>query len=93
MEFVLIVPSLNKFLTPTAPFFDAMLNQRAKTQISLHFPPLVPPIIKHPSSKVRSSGCTFWNSREEIPQVQGKRNPSKMVGFARGHQNADTLKP
>ena len=30
---------------------------------------------------------------EEIPQVQGKRNPSKMVGVARGHQRADTLKP
>ena len=25
--------------------------------------------------------------------VQGKRNPSKMVGVARGHQRADTLKP
>ena len=24
--------------------------------------------------------------------VQGKRNPSKMVGIARGHQRADTLK-
>ena len=34
-----------------------------------------------------------WNSREEIPQAQGKRNPSKMVGVARGHQRADTLKP
>ena len=34
-----------------------------------------------------------WRSREEIPQVQGKRNPSKMVGVARGHQRADTLKP
>ena len=32
-----------------------------------------------------------WSSREEIPQ--GKRNPSKMVGVARGHQRADTLKP
>ena len=30
---------------------------------------------------------------EEIPLVQGKRNPSKMVGVARGHQRADTLKP
>ena len=30
---------------------------------------------------------------EEIPHVQGKRNPSKMVGVARGHQRADTLKP
>ena len=31
--------------------------------------------------------------REEIPHVQGKRNPSKMVGIVRGHQRADTLKP
>ena len=37
-------------------------------------------------SKVRSSG-------EEIPHAQGKRNPSKMVGVARGHQRADTMKP
>ena len=28
-----------------------------------------------------------------IPHIQGKRNPSKMVGVARGHQRADTLKP
>ena len=34
-----------------------------------------------------------WSSREEIPHVQGKRNPRKMVGVARGHQRADTLKP
>ena len=34
-----------------------------------------------------------WSSREEIPHVQGKRNSSKMVGVARGHQRADTLKP
>ena len=33
-----------------------------------------------------------WSSREEIPNAQGKRNPSKMVGVARGHQKADTLK-
>ena len=32
-------------------------------------------------------------SGEEIPLIQGKRNPSKMVGVARGHQRADTLKP
>ena len=37
--------------------------------------------------KVRRGGS------EEIPLVQGKRNPSKMVGVARGHQRADTLKP
>ena len=34
-----------------------------------------------------------WSSREEIPHAQGKRNPSKMVGVARGQQRADTLKP
>ena len=34
-----------------------------------------------------------WSSREEIPHAQGKRNPSKMVGVARGHQRAHTLKP
>ena len=34
-----------------------------------------------------------WSSREEISYTQGKRNPSKMVGVARGHQKADTLKP
>ena len=34
-----------------------------------------------------------WSSREEIPHAQGKRNPSKMVGVARGHQRADTLQP
>ena len=34
-----------------------------------------------------------WSSREEIPHAQGKRNPSKKVGVARGHQRADTLKP
>ena len=30
---------------------------------------------------------------EEIPHAQGKRNPSKTVGVARGHQRANTLKP
>ena len=34
-----------------------------------------------------------WSSREEIPHVQDKRNPSKTVDVARGHQRADTLKP
>ena len=34
-----------------------------------------------------------WSSREEIPHAQGKRNPSKTVSVARGHQRADTLKP
>ena len=34
-----------------------------------------------------------WSSCEEIPHVQGKRNPSKTVGVARGRQRADSLKP
>ena len=34
-----------------------------------------------------------WSSHEEIPHTQGKRNPSKRVGVAIGHQRADTLKP
>ena len=34
-----------------------------------------------------------WSNHEEIPHAQGKRNPSKMLGVARGHQRADTLKP
>ena len=34
-----------------------------------------------------------WSSCEGIPHAQGKRNPSKMVDVARGHQRADTLKP
>ena len=45
---------------------------------------------RYPASKVRSSGYTGWSSHEEIPHAQGKRNPSKMVGAARGHQRADT---
>ena len=34
-----------------------------------------------------------WSSREEIRHAQCKRNSSKMVAVARGHQRADTLKP
>ena len=34
-----------------------------------------------------------YSRREDIPHAQGKRKPSKMVGVARGHQRADTLKP
>ena len=45
--------------------------------------------------RVKRSYSTFKvrkGSGEEIPLVQGKRNPSKMVGVVRGHQRADTLK-
>ena len=48
---------------------------------------------RFPSSTVRSRGVLCWNSHEKIPHIQGKRNPSKTVGVARGHQRADTLKP
>ena len=34
-----------------------------------------------------------WSSCEEIPHTEGKRNPTKMVGVAGGHQRVDTLKP
>ena len=48
---------------------------------------------RYPSPKVRSRAVLCWSSREEIPHVQGKRNPSKTVSDARGHQRADRLKP
>ena len=48
---------------------------------------------RYPSSKVRSRGCALLEQPEEIPHAQGKRNPSKMIGIARGHQRIDTLKP
>ena len=34
-----------------------------------------------------------WSNCEEIPLFQGKINPNKTVGVARGHRRADTLKP
>ena len=34
-----------------------------------------------------------WSSCEEIPHAQGKRNPSKTIGVARGHLRANTLIP
>ena len=35
----------------------------------------------------------FAGAAMKIPHVQGKRNRSKTVDVARGHQRADTLKP
>ena len=40
-----------------------------------------------------AAAALCWSSHEEIPHAQGKRNPRKTVGVARGHQMADTLKP
>ena len=45
------------------------------------------------SSKVRSNGCALLEQPWRDTHAQGKRNPSKMVGVARGHQRVDTLKP
>ena len=45
------------------------------------------------SPRSGAAAVLCWSSREEIPHVQGKRNPSKMVGAERGHQRADRLKP
>ena len=38
-------------------------------------------------------GAAAVSGPEDIPHVQGKRNPSKTVGDERGHQRADRLKP
>ena len=46
-----------------------------------------------PNSKKEAAAVFCWSSREEIPHVQGKRNPTKTVGVTRGHQRAETLKP
>ena len=43
--------------------------------------------------KVGGVAALCWSSHEEIAHVQGKRNPSKMIGVAREHKRADTLKP
>ena len=34
-----------------------------------------------------------WSSREEIPMSKVRETQVKMIGIARGHQRADTLKP
>ena len=46
------------------------------------------PLIQGKEQWLRFAGAAI-----EITQAQGKRNPSKMVRVARGHQRADTLKP
>ena len=53
----------------------------------------VAPLGRAPVSKVGAVAEFCWSSHDEIPHVQGKRNPGKMVGVARRHQRADTLKP
>ena len=39
---------------------------------------------RYPSSKVGAAATLCWSSHEKIPHIQGKRNPNKTVGVARG---------
>ena len=55
----------------------------------------IPSLLSFPPSPLQGKEqqlCFAGAAREEIPHAQGKRNPSKMVGAARGHHRADTLK-
>ena len=45
------------------------------------------PLIQGKEQRLHFSGAAVKRH-----PTQGKRNPSKMVGVARGHQRADTLK-
>ena len=47
------------------------------------------PLIQSKEQRLHFAGAAV----KRDPHVQGKRNPSKMVGVAREHQRADTLKP
>ena len=47
---------------------------------------------RYPSSKEGVVAALCWSSCEEIPHIQGKRNPSKMVGLHEGIRG-QTLKP
>ena len=41
-----------------------------------------------PRPRPGAAAALCWSSREEIPNVQGKRNPSKTVGAGKGHKRA-----
>ena len=45
-------------------------------------------LVQGKEQQLRFAGAAM----KSYPHAQGKRNPSKMVGGARGHQRADTLK-
>ena len=47
------------------------------------------PLVQGKEQRLRFAGAAV----KRCPNVQGKRNPSRTVGVARGHQKADTLKP
>ena len=46
------------------------------------------PLVQGKEQWLRFAGVAL----KRYPNAQGKRNPSKMVGVAIGHQRADTLK-
>ena len=46
------------------------------------------PLLQGKEQQLRIAGEAI-----KISHVRGKRNPSKTVGVARGHQRADILKP
>jgi hypothetical protein len=48
---------------------------------------------KFKSLTLKIKKTTFCLKGEEIPHIQGKRNPSRMVGTERGHPRAERLKP
>ena len=68
-----------------------------KLTISVHFSSLIPRILTFTLaiSCLTTSNLPWFMDLtfSSIPHAQGKRNPSKMVDVARGHQRADTLKP
>ena len=46
------------------------------------------PLVQGKEQRLHFTGAAVKRSH-----IQGKRNPSKTVSVARGHQRADTLKP
>ena len=52
-------------------------------------------MLEFESGKIKEGAASVlcWSSCEEIPHVQGKRNPGKTVDVVRGHQRAERLKP
>ena len=51
------------------------------------------PSIQGPHVHSQEQRLHFVGAAMKIPHVQGKRNPSKIVGTERGYQRADILKP
>ena len=64
---------------------EGYLLTAAPPDVARGVAPLGPPALAQPP--LLGHGVALcWSSRKDIPHVQGKRNPSKTVGVARGHQ-------